>query len=379
MSTQSVVRLVRWSPPKQPDAIRLYVHGLPGVEATWKVWIAPARAGWRLLASQGQGQGRPDGALRQAMLDALRRQGQLAPGADPEFAQLLSLAAAPTRRAAPPPLVPQSFRDTLDSLAPDRVQAAAASVEWRRAQAESLDPASIPIPGPVEILVDHREPDQLLELIALHPMARVQRAALAVGDIAINNDGQGDPDGTGWRVLVERKDCTRCPSDFDRSITQSDKRLFHQVEALAASDAIGILLLEGDVHRTATGMDLIQQVDGFLTFAAVIQQVSVLPTLSLRHSAYVALKLAQHQRYGLGYALGLRSAKPRSTLDAARFVLEGLPGVNAELAGRLLDTFGSIRVLAQADEAALRRVPGIGPTKARDILSCLAAGPSAAG
>jgi ERCC4-type nuclease len=99
--------------------------------------------------------------------------------------------------------------------------------------------------------------------------------------------------------------------------------------------------------------------------------MSVLPTLSLRHTAYVILKLAQHQRYGLGYDLGLRAEKPKAALDRSAYVLEGIPGVNAGLARNLLEHFGSVAGVCAAGIADLKSVPGIGPKRAADIHSTL--------
>lgn len=132
-----------------------------------------------------------------------------------------------------------------------------------------------------------------------------------------------------------------------------------------------MLLLEGDVYANSTRMGLIQQVDGALTFASAIQRMSVLPTLSLRHSAYVLLKLAQHQRWGLGYDLGLRAEKPRILLDRSAYVLEGISGVNAGLARTLLEHFGSVRAVCQAEISQLQKIPGIGPKRAISIYETL--------
>jgi ERCC4-type nuclease len=205
-------------------------------------------------------------------------------------------------------------------------------------------------------------------------MAEVIVGSLSIGDIAINRRegaAAGSTDPADYAILVERKDCTRSPTDFEASILEDGKRYFHQSENMKLAEAMGVILLEGDVYGNSTRMDLIQQVDGALTFAAAIQRMSVLPTLSVRHSAYVVLKLAQHQRYGLGYELGLRAEKPKAALDRAAFVLEGIPGVNAALARALLAHFGSVRAVTAANPAELKNVAGIGPKRAQEIYDVL--------
>jgi len=114
-----------------------------------------------------------------------------------------------------------------------------------------------------------------------------------------------------------------------------------------------------------------QQVIGAMSFLGVIQALSVWQTTGPVCTAYTIVKLATHFCNGLGYELALRQHKPSSLLDAQSYVLEGCPGVNAELARRLLQHFGSVAGVARADLATLRAVPGIGPKKAQRIAEVL--------
>jgi Fanconi anemia group M protein len=57
----------------------------------------------------------------------------------------------------------------------------------------------------------------------------------------------------------------------------------------------------------------------------------------------------------------------RTPEEQQRFLLEGLPQVSGTLATRLLDHFGSPAKVFGADQEALRKVKGIGPTTARAI------------
>ena len=52
-------------------------------------------------------------------------------------------------------------------------------------------------------------------------------------------------------------------------------------------------------------------------------------------------------------------------------VLESLPGVGTTTATRLLERFGSIEAISQADEITLCEVSGIGPASAKKILDVL--------
>jgi ERCC4-type nuclease len=89
----------------------------------------------------------------------------------------------------------------------------------------------------------------------------------------------------------------------------------------------------------------------------VIQGVSVLPTLSLPHSVYMIAKLVRHRVYGLGYDIPLRGTAPKHASKAAAFVLEGFPGISANLARRLLKHFDPFRPLPTP------RKPSSGPSR----------------
>lgn len=219
-----------------------------------------------------------------------------------------------------------------------------------------LNFANIDNSQPVEVEVDHREPEGIDALIAQAPNTRVTRGHLSVADYRIN----------GGAVLVERKTVT----DFAQSV--QDGRLFDQAQRIGFEPGTtGIVILEGDVFRQETGM-LLSAITGAISCLSMVQGLSVINTLDLRHSAFVVAKLSSHQRNGLGYDLPSRKDKPKQLLDATRYVLEGINGVNPALAEALLRHFGSIRAVAAAEEAELLKVKGIGPKTAAKIFETLA-------
>ena len=85
----------------------------------------------------------------------------------------------------------------------------------------------------------------------------------------------------------------------------------------------------------------LEQIAGTLSYLFVIQRVSILPTLSLAHSAYMIPKVVRHTLFGIGYDLGLRGAGPKDPDNAAAFVLEGILGVSAWRSRALLSHFGT--------------------------------------
>ncbi|WP_304526926.1 hypothetical protein [Halomonas sp. I5-271120] len=106
-------------------------------------------------------------------------------------------------------------------------------------------------------------------------------------------------------------------------MVDDDHRLFFQSEKMRlAEDIVPIVLLEGCAHEHSRGM-LDQAVDGMLSYLITLQKMNVLTTYSLTHTAYMVLKLATHDRSGLGYEPPLRGKKPRQQRDQLSFVLEG--------------------------------------------------------
>lgn len=87
-------------------------------------------------------------------------------------------------------------------------------------EAEALDLASIPVPDPVLIRIDHREPAALFEALQGLPNVTLERTDLGLGDIEIQ--------GRETRYVIERKCCaeTVARTDFEASVVGDDKRLF---------------------------------------------------------------------------------------------------------------------------------------------------------
>ncbi|PZR90867.1 MAG: hypothetical protein DI537_17475 [Stutzerimonas stutzeri] len=228
---------------------------------------------------------------------------------------------------------------------------------WTADDAEALDANGMtnPIPEPVTLLVDHREPGEMKLKLASIKNLLVEEAALEVGDYVVAD-----------KLIIERKTVT----DFITSLTEDGKRLFKQADAMSHSGLTSVLILEGDIY--AQRRTTLPSITGTLSYLAVIQRIAIVPTLSLHHSAYMIAKLVRHRIWGLGYDLGLRGAAPMDNPpDAAQFFIEGLPGVSALTAKRLLSHFGSARAVASASEEDLQAVWGIGPTRARGIFRTL--------
>lgn len=316
---------------------RVYVNGLP---ISGKAWIE--KSGSRMSVKFSG----DNGGLTQT--DVLSMVGSL-PGIDITTWDLLVTSVSSTQ-----PLT--RGRQPGTTASSRRFGKADAPVTWTADHALDLDPNEMAyaIPEPTTLVVDHREPAEMVDLLRAVRNLEVRVEALEIGDYVV-------PD----RLVIERK----TSSDLAASVIEDSKRLFSQTNRMANSGIPSVLLVEGDIYGT-TRMSL-NSITGTLSYLSVIQGVSIIPTLSLKHSSYMIAKLVRHAVHGLGYDLPLRGSGPKTTGEAARYVLEGIPGISSALAKALIAHFGSVTGVCGATEEELRKVPGIGPSKASKVSEVL--------
>jgi len=206
----------------------------------------------------------------------------------------------------------------------------------------------------IRIIVDHRETTSEVvdELVKLG--AETKAKHLEVGDFILSD-----------RVGVERKTV----GDFLQSIV--DKRLLEQAKQLGESFERPILILEGEglYSRRAIHPNAIR---GALAALAVDFSISILPTRDEKETAAVLMAIARREQVEQAREVSIRGERKALTLpEQQRFVVEGLPGVSAVLAKRLLEHFGTVERVMSASERELREVRGIGKEKAREIRKVL--------
>lgn len=319
-------------------AERVYVNGLP---ISGKVWLQ--MSGSRMVIRCSEGPDFDEGSVRDYLAD-------LRPGETISWPEIVEIAQGNRGRGRRPG---QTAASRANGYAGDFALPAS-----NDADAIQTDIRTHPIPEPVTLLVDHREPAEMVDRLRTVTNLEVDVRHLDLGDYVLPES-----------LIIERKTV----ADFVTSVTADDKRLFHQTDRLAEVEGARILLLEGDIYAQSR-MSLLQ-LTGAMSFIVAIQNVSFIPTVSLAHSAHMIAKLVRHRKFGLGYDLGLRGAAPAAPSDAAAYILEGVPGVSATRARTLLRHFGSLRAVALADETALLAVAGIGPSTAKNIVSVFSAAP----
>ncbi len=315
----------------------IYVNGLSGLPSGSKVYLRRARAGISINFTGDAGD-LDDATVLAAIAEEI--------GSAPTWDALTAYAAtapqprrgpSPGSRASAAPRIASALADDFDAL--------------------DTDMGANPFPEPTKLVVDHREPREMVERLRTVRNLEVEVAQLEIGDYVATNH---DNDRT---VMVERKTV----NDLVQSIVGDDKRFFHQATALAAGNAISLFLIEGDPYRQDRLS--IRNIDGALSYLMVVKRLPVLFSRSLPHSAALIAKVVRHGLYGLGYPDpgGSRSNAPQDPRVASAYLLTSIPGVSATIAARLVAAFGSVAGVCAASEADLRTINGIGAKVAANI------------
>lgn len=204
---------------------------------------------------------------------------------------------------------------------------------------------------PIHIIADDREcKSDVINLLSEFENMDLTIQRLSMGDYQIDS-----------RVNVERKTL----KDFAISIV--DGRLFKQMIRLANANPLGVLILEGtasDIVKIGMTREAIQ---GALITVSLILGIPVLrskdPSETARLIVYIARQI-DAMATGSVHRYGYR---PKVKRKRQLFILQGLPGVGPERAGRLLDSFGSVEAAISASSSELQSVEGIGKSIADKI------------
>ncbi len=202
--------------------------------------------------------------------------------------------------------------------------------------------------GP-SIIVDDRETSSKV-VESLHAMgASISIQRLLIGDYAI-----------GDRIIVERK-TTR---DFADTLVNRD--LLGQVRSLATSCIRPVLVIEGE--------DLFQErnihpnaIRGTLSAIAIDLGVTLFTTKDAADTAAMLLVIARREFEERGERAPSIRKPYHSYMEQQESIIGAFPEIGLKNARLLLDHFGSVQGIVNADEKALSEVPGIGEKRAKKI------------
>ncbi len=198
---------------------------------------------------------------------------------------------------------------------------------------------------------------------------------LSVGDISIVSANME-------LVLIERKSTD---SDLFTSLTSG--RLVDQCRRLADEADIPILLIEGPIYIMRGGFVRGTQFKTRLKYSSLLNQLMTIQIelgvtiIQVQTKPYASRWVLQCYRYFQKeqHTSVIESRlKPFSTSvhgltpeEKKLRILMAVPGLGAELAGRLIGIYGSVRGVADASVKGLTAVPGLGPITAQAIKDVL--------
>ncbi len=202
------------------------------------------------------------------------------------------------------------------------------------------------ISNKVVVIADYREREVIEMLKGLG--AAVNETNLKVGDFVCSGDG----------VVIERK----THSDFISSII--DGRIFEQARYLKENYDKPVIIIEGRSNREMND-NVIKA-----TIASLISKfnISIIPSENIMDTTRTIYWLAKKEQDDGTITLGFKHGKkPKDAKKLQEFVLSSVPGISHVLAKRLLEHFGTVEKVVNADEMELAKVKGVGKKLANKI------------
>ena len=194
------------------------------------------------------------------------------------------------------------------------------------------------------IQVDDRERGgPVLELLRQSADFRVTVSRLKLGDYLLDS-----------RFVFERKTL----KDLVAAII--DGRLFQQALRLSATKLQPALILEGTAQDFGGCGMRWEAIQGALVTVSLFCGVPLLRARTPTETVNTMLFAARQGRTVATGALPRHGYRPRGKRARQLFILQGLPGIGPAKARRLIERFGSIEAVVDADSEELQSVRGIG-------------------
>lgn len=203
----------------------------------------------------------------------------------------------------------------------------------------------------IVIEIDYREKDcGIVEILREQENFAIDVKKLSIGDYLINR-----------HIAVERK----TTKDFILSLI--DGRLFSQAARLKGHAAVQFMIIEGtDLFHTGYEIDP-QAIKGALVSLSVSWQIPLIFSRSSSGTAEI-LTLAGRQDGKYHDEILKRTGEKSKCIQTQKlYFLQGLPGIGPGIAKRMLEYFGSIEKVINANEYELSCIKGIGKKKASSI------------
>ncbi|MDK2975488.1 MAG: hypothetical protein PWP08_1859 [Methanofollis sp.] len=205
-------------------------------------------------------------------------------------------------------------------------------------------------PDSPAITIDDRETTSRVAEVLSDQGLRITLSRLETGDYAI-----------GDRILVERKTV----QDFADTLV--DRDLLGQVRNLAAAAPRPVLIVEGEGDLYAARDIHPNAIRGAIAAITVDMGVSMIRTRSPEETAEMLAVLSRREEGERGE----RRMQPKKTHTTGQEQLENViasfPDVGLKSARALLEHFGSVKAVIEADQEDLTAVKGVGKKTAESI------------
>lgn len=207
---------------------------------------------------------------------------------------------------------------------------------------------------PIHLTVDRRErKTKPFEELRNASWAKLRIQELKAGDYQIRN-----------RLVIERKTA----SDLIQSIITN--RLFNQCQRLRATANPCFLLIEGNPYRVGRDMHP-EAIRGALISTTVFWCIPVLFSDDSGDTVEMLRMIIKQYDRNTSY-LNQRSFMQKRNLESRQVhLLQGLPGIGAKRAKKLLEQFQTARHAMNAEKEQLTAVYGIGDKTAEKIIRVL--------
>jgi len=203
----------------------------------------------------------------------------------------------------------------------------------------------------IEIIADDRERNGgVIDRLRGHEKVSLVIERLPLGDYLIDEV-----------LLIKRKTLP------DLAASIKDGRLFGQAHRLTGWPLWKAFIPEGTAADLAGSGMRREAIQGALIGLTLYLGIPLLRSQGPAETAQLILFAARQGRSAASGTVLRPGRRPRGKARIQTRVLQGLPGVGPQRARRLLETFGSVRGVVQADTEALAAVHGIGPATAETI------------
>jgi Fanconi anemia group M protein len=198
------------------------------------------------------------------------------------------------------------------------------------------------------IYADTRESIKIIENLG-NLGSKVEVKSLDVGDFILSNE-----------IVIERKTV----EDFIRSVM--DGRLFKQIIAMKDAYKRPIMILQGEL-KDVIG---IGESAFFGALASIVSdfQVPIIMSHDEEEASKIIYHIARREQMEIKKEVRVREGKKPSSMDEIqRYIVSGIPGVDAIIADRLLKELGTVEKVFTSNEDELKKVKSIGDKLARRI------------